>query len=269
MRNVILLFVIAFSLQINAQELFVITEPASNMPAGSVSVRIANSFMKNAQEAGYNYHTMPVVMYGLHKNLMVDGSLFVSNRNDKMKTEGGSLFAKYRFFSIDDLHSHFRMAVFSRISFNSADIHQEELNLNGHNSGYKIGLIATQLIHKIALSSTFFYTKAGDNTARNPFPEMQSNAALNYSFSFGKLLYPKKYIDFKQTNINGMLEFEGQTLQGNGKSYLDIAPSIQFIINSQANIDIAYIKQIYSTMERSAPNGIYIKFEYTFFNVTN
>jgi hypothetical protein len=63
-------------------------------------------------------------------------------------------------------------------------------------------------------------------------------------------------------------EFFGQTLNNNRKSYLDIVPSLQFIIRSQARVDVAYRKQLYSAMNRTAPNGFMIKFEYTFFNVT-
>jgi hypothetical protein len=81
-------------------------------------------------------------------------------------------------------------------------------------------------------------------------------------------MYPKKYTSFKQTNINTMLEFVGQTLNENGKSYLDIVPSIQFIINSQARIDVAYRRELYSSMLRSAPNGFYLNLEYNFFNVS-
>ena len=81
-------------------------------------------------------------------------------------------------------------------------------------------------------------------------------------------MYPKKYTNFKQTNINTMIEFVGQTLNENGKSYLDIVPSVQFIINSQARIDFAYKHELYSSMLRSAPNGFYLNLEYNFFNVT-
>jgi hypothetical protein len=66
-----------------------------------------------------------------------------------------------------------------------------------------------------------------------------------------------------------MVELLGQTLAENGRSYLDVVPSVQFIINSQARIDVAYKQELYSSMLRSAPNGIYLKLEYTFFNVTN
>ena len=81
-------------------------------------------------------------------------------------------------------------------------------------------------------------------------------------------MYPNKYKSYKQTNINLMMEFMGQTLNQNGKSFLDVVPSLQFIINSQARIDVEYVKEIYSNMLRTAPNGLYLKLEYSFFNVT-
>lgn len=258
-----------FSFEINAQELFVFTEPASNMPTGSVGVRIGQSLMKEKLSNKNNYDLMPEIMWGINKNLMVHGAVFASNETNVMKLEGGSFYAKYRFFSTDDLHSHFRLAGFGRISFNNSSINDEEIETMGNNFGYETGIIVTKLINKLAISSSLSFEKAFDNKPNYGFPTSQSDNATNYTLSFGKLVYPKKYTSFKQTNINLMVEFLGQTLNGNGKSFLDIAPSIQFIINSQARIDLAYRKQLYSSMLRTAPNGIYMKLEYTFFNVTN
>ncbi len=259
---------IIYQSNIKAQELFVVTEPASNMPAGSVGVRVAQSYMKEKFTGGYNYHLMPEIMWGVNKNLMVHASSFVSNRSNKLYVEGGSLYSKYRFFSNDDIHKHFRMATFGRLSMNRADIHQEEINTMGHNSGFEVGIIATKLVNKWAVSSTISYEEAFNNTRVNKFPSDASNNAANYTLSIGKLTYPKSYTNFKQTNINLMLELVGQSLLQNGKSFLDIVPSVQFIVNSQARIDVAYIKQIYSNMLRTAPNGVYLKLEYSFFNVT-
>lgn len=81
-------------------------------------------------------------------------------------------------------------------------------------------------------------------------------------------MHPKRYTSFKQTNINTMLEFIGQTVTENGRSYLDVVPSVQFIINSQARIDLAYKKELYSSMRRSSSDGFFLKLEYTLFNVT-
>jgi len=124
------------------------------------------------------------------------------------------------------------------------------------------------LINKTALSASISYERAFNNQG-NIFPDEWSNSAMNYTFSVGQLMYPKKYTNFKQTNINAMLELLGQRLNQNGKSYLDVVPSIQFIVNSQARIDLAYRRQIYSDMERISANSILLKLEYTFFNVTN
>jgi hypothetical protein len=59
----------------------------------------------------------------------------------------------------------------------------------------------------------------------------------------------------------------GQTIVENGKSFIDVIPSIQFIFNSQSRIDVGYRQELYSSMLRSAPNGIYLNLEYTFFNI--
>lgn len=267
MKQLFIGFILLISFQIKAQELFVFTEPASNMPSNSVGIRLGQSLMDEQIKSGYNYHLMPEIMWGINKNLMVHIAAFVSNRSNNLVTEGGSLYAKYRFFSVDDFHSHFRLAAYGRYSSNNADIHQEEIETMGHNTGFETGMIATQLINKVAISSSLSFEKALKNKPDFTFPASQSNNATNYTLSFGKLIYPKKYTNFKQTNINLMIEFLGQTLNQNGKSFLDVAPSIQFIINSQARIDFAYKKQLYSSMLRSAPNGFYLKMEYTIFNI--
>lgn len=268
MKSLLTVFIVLIVTNTYAQELFVVTEPASNMPTGAIGARLAQSLMKEKFEPGYNYHIMPEVMWGTNKNLMIHAAGFISNRNKTLVMEGGSFYAKYRFLSVDDVHTHFRMAAFGRLSVNNSDIHQDEINTMGHNSGYEAGLVATQLLNKVAISATSSYEQAMNNGTAYKFPTGQSNNATNYTLSFGRLMYPNKYKNYKQTNINIMMEFMGQTLNTNGKSFLDVVPSLQFIINSQARIDVAYIKQLYSNMLRTAPNGLYLKLEYSFFNVT-
>lgn len=129
-------------------------------------------------------------------------------------------------------------------------------------------MVVTQLIKKVAISTSASFEIATDNKPDYEFPKSQSNTATNYTLSVGKLMYPKKYTTFKETNINLMLEFVGQTLNDNGKTYIDVVPSVQFIFNSQARVDIGYRRELYSSMIRSAPNGVYLNFEYTFFNIS-
>lgn len=126
MRKYLLLLGVLFYQNAFSQELFVVTDPASNVPANSLAVNVMNSLFKEKLASGYNYHLMPEVTYGLSQKLMFRGSAFISNRNNRLYTEGGSLMAKYRFYSNDDLNSHFRLAAYGRYSFNRADIHQEQ-----------------------------------------------------------------------------------------------------------------------------------------------
>jgi hypothetical protein len=268
MKKILLLLCVAFAFEAKAQELFVMTEPASNMPAGAIGVRTMNSFMYE-KDGTPNYHIMPEIMWGASAKWMFHLQSFHSNRSTGgLKTEGGAVYAKYRFYSNDDFHKHFRMAIYGRYSKNRADIHQEEIETMGHNTGFELGMISTKLVNKVAVSSTISFEKALDNKPSYKYPTTQSSHATNYTLSVGKLMYPKKYTGLKQTNINLMCELLGQTLNQNGKSYLDIVPSLQFIIRSQARVDIAYRKELYSAMTRTAPNGFMVKFEYTFFNVT-
>lgn len=267
MKRIFLILVALYCQNIEAQELFVVTDPASNVPANSLAVNIMQSAFKEEFEPGYNYHLMPEVTYGINKNLMIRGSAFISTRSDALYAEGGGFMVKYRFLSDDDLNSHFRMAAYGRYSFNRADIHQEQIEILGHNTGFETGIIATKLIHKLAISSSVSFEKALDNQPNYPFPDNFGDNATNYTLSFGKLMYPKTYTSFKQTNINLMVEFVGQTINENGKSYLDVVPAIQFIFNSQARLDFAYRYELMSSMLRSAPNGFYFNLYYTFFDL--
>lgn len=267
MKTKLLIAMLLVSLTGMAQELFVFTEPASNMAAKSIGLRLNNYIMPEKYTDETNYHLVPEIMLGISKRLMVHGDVFLSNRNKAFAAEGGSIYAKYRFLSNDQLQKHFRMAAFGRYSFNNSDIHQEEINLYGHNSGYEVGIIATQLLHKVAISSGLSFIKAMDNGSKNKLTYgAPDTKALNYTLSLGKLMLPKEYTDYKQTNVNLMVEFLNQLNLGSGKYYMDVAPSVQFIFNSVARVDISYRKELTSTLFRTAPEGFFVRLEYNLFN---
>jgi hypothetical protein len=256
------------SVSCKSQELFSMTEPASNIAAGSIGFRIDNSIMDEINSLKINYHLIPGIRVGLSKKLMIDGNIFLSNRSKQLKGEGGSLNARYRFLSNDAVQTHFRMAAFGTMSFNNSDIHQEEINMYGHNTGFEAGLVATQLLHKVALSSTLSIAKALDNGNNNKYIYgSKNNRVINCSFSIGKLMLPREYRNYRQTNINLMIETLSQVNTGSRKYYLDIAPALQFIFNSESRIDIGYRKQVSSNLLRTAPNGFFIRLEHNFFNV--
>ncbi len=265
-KGLIVLMIFIFGIKAEAQELYVFTEPASNIPANLLSARLMSSFYKEKFESGTNIHFMPEIRYGISSKLMVQAQAFISNRETGYVSEGGGIYAQYKFLNNDEVKKHFRMAAYGRLSYNNSDIHQEEIETVGHNSGFEGGIIATQLLHKVALSSSLSFEQALNNNSYE-FPDEWSSSAMNYTFSVGKLMLPKKYTGYDQTNFNLMLEFLGQRLNENGKSYLDIALSVQFIIKSRARIDLGYRHELYSEMLRTAPNGFVVRFEYNFYNV--
>lgn len=154
--SIVLLVAMAIS-SVNAQELYVFSEPASNMSAKSIGVRMTSEGFINPE---FKTRILPEVMVGFNKNLMVHVQGFLSDMDGKFKAEGGRLYAKYRFYSADALQSHFRMAAFGQLSTSNRPVYTEDINLEGDNSGFGMGLIATQLLHKLALSGTLGYTKA-------------------------------------------------------------------------------------------------------------
>jgi len=250
-----------------SQELFTYTEPASNMAAKSIGLRLTSTVMRNNAEEVNSVHVNPELMLSLNKKWMFHLDGYVSNRNGSLIAEGGSLYSKFRFHSVDEVHSHFRMAAYGLFSVNNSDIHQSAIDLRGHNSGFETGLVATQLKGKTAVSASVAFIHAFDNASGNKFIfSPQYRNALGYTFSVGKLLLPREYVSYDQTNLNGMIELMGQYNPAFGKTYLDFAPVIQFIFLSKMRLDLSYRFCLVNDLTRTAPNGGLIRFEYNFFN---
>ena len=58
-------------MHINAQELYVFTEPASNMAAGSIGLRLNTKVFSMKYENDYTSRLDPEVMIGVSKKLMI------------------------------------------------------------------------------------------------------------------------------------------------------------------------------------------------------
>ncbi|PWS27879.1 hypothetical protein DHW03_09915 [Pedobacter yonginense] len=268
MKKLFFLALIIFGAKLNAfsQELYVFTEPASNMPTKSIGVRITNEGMFNYP--GYVSRTIPEVMFGFNKNLMAHAKAFLSDMDGKYRLEGGSLYAKYRFLSIDDTHSHFRASAFGRLSTSIRPTYTRDINLEGDNSGLQGGVIFTQLLHKLALSATLGYTHAFDNQRRQVAGMPRPNNMLSYSLSSGYLVLPIAYTNYNQPNFNVYLELLGKTDPSSGQSYLDVAPAIQVILNSKTRIDLGYRFQATGNLEgRYTKNMYLLRAEFNFFNI--
>jgi hypothetical protein len=282
-----------------SQELYVFTEPASNMAAKSIGARIGYKQFKMEHNNKYNvYRIDPELMIGVSKKVMLHINGYASNMfQNKLRVEGGSLYAKYRFFSKDDIHSHFRLAAFGKVAVidnpttlaytekhaipdgsGGTVIHDidnfkvnNEIDIDGSNSGIAGGIIATKLINRLAVSSSVSYLYRLNNV-KNKRETIVPWKAVNYTLSAGYLLYPKEYTSYKQTNINLYAEFLGNSFLGNrswdkGKYFIDVAPAVQFIINSVARVDIGYRTQLAGNTVRMANSSFLVRVEYNFLNI--
>lgn len=261
----VLLALCVYGASASAQELYVATEPASNMPQNALGIRLTQeAVFKN----GYRAKIIPEAMLGLSKNLMIHQSLFVNNsQQNGFKANGWAFYAKYRFLSIDSTHSHFRGAIYGGYASVNGAINAREISLDGDNSGWQSGIVFTQLLHKLALSGSVNYTKALNNRGGNLLPTDFGNESLGYTLSSGLLVYPKSYRNYKQTNVNVYLEFLGKSNLGKGEHVMDAAPAVQFIVNSNLRVDVSQRIQLWSSMSRNQKNLFLLRLEYNIFNL--
>lgn len=248
-----------------SQELYVFTEPASNMPAKSIGVRINNEGFLGSK---FTNRTMPELMIGFNKRLMTHMQGFFSDMDGKYRLEGGSFYAKYRFLSKDEIQKHFRGAVYARVSTSKRPTYTSDINLDGDNSGWQSGLIFTQLLHKLALSSTIGYAQVFKDNSKQLVAMPQPDNMLNYSLSAGYLVLPVVYKNYKEPNFNVYVELLGKTNPANGNTYLDIAPALQLILNSRTRLDLGYRFQAAGDIENRYNKNMYLaRVEFNFFNV--
>lgn len=250
-----------------AQELYVFTEPASNMPSHSIGAKLNSRFGKETASERAVQRYIPELMFGINSRWMahVTGS-FSNMYTPQTRWESIRLYGKYRFLSNDEVHRHFRMAAFGSAVYSRNEQMFDELSDMGDQSVFSGGLVATQLVNKLAISSSAAYIAfIGDRKAssmHHPYPLQ----ALGYSVSAGYLVFPLQYKNFRQTNLNIYLEFLGQRSLGMRKYYADLAPAAQLIFNSNTKLNIGYRFQLSGSMLRMMERGWLISLEHTFFN---
>jgi hypothetical protein len=266
---IVIFFLTTVYLKTAAQELYVYAEPASNMPAHSISGKLTGNFIarnQNEEQRMMQRYT-PEILLGITKKLMVHvGSSFADMHSRNFRWESAYTYAKYRFVSVDDVHKHFRMAAFGDFSYSRSPFHYDELSLQGDQSGGQVGIIATQLWNKLAVSGTtsvlhVFETVAAHHSAADPM----KNAA-NYSLSVGYLLFPLNYTSYRQVNLNLYLEMLGQSSLDKKSSYIDMAPALQLIFNSVSKINMGYRFQVNGNMYRMSKESWLLSFEWVFLN---
>ncbi len=255
MRCSPLLFIFLLAGQLDAQELYPLSEPASTMPKGVLGVRLFSETYKEVNQ--WRNMTGLRFMYGLTPRFSVYLTGIASNHHgEKMPVEfpfhntpergayypykfnGVHLYGKYRFLTIDRQQEHLRMAAYAEGTWVKTTHHETEPDLMmGDNSGAGAGWIGTYLYRKFAVSATvgaiFPLSYSGDSP--DPIPtlpdvpvKIQYGKALTYSLSFGYLLFPRQYESYDQPNINLYLELRGKAFDvaqawvfyGTPRSYL-------------------------------------------------
>lgn len=268
MKTFLPVFLLFIGFTTSSQELFPFTEPASNMPAKSMSLKLSAMVGNGVHGDNLDQRYAPEAMFGLSKKWMIHTGFTVSNMYEPFfYFESARVYAKYRFLSNDDVHKHFRMAAFVTAAYSRNHLQHNELNLMGDHSGVQVGLIATQLWNKLAISGTGSIIEVLDE-ARDNKPQEYAFQSLNYSLSAGYLVLPLEYKDYNQTNLNIYAELlGGQNLDWEyEKYYLDLAPSLQLIFKSTSKLNLGYRFQLKSDIYRNMKNSWMLSYEYIFLN---
>lgn len=278
---VVIVLVGAIHSSLAAQELYVFADPASNVPSKSLSIKYNSKWMNgdmfwlNGDASGAKMlmsRHMADASIGLNKKWMVRPAFSFSDMftNRGTKWESASIYTKYRFYSNDAVHKHFRAAAFLKALYSTNELKFEDLNSDGDQSVLQVGVILTQLVNKLAISTTLALTEVMDGERwEKDFDQADFGyRSFNYSLSAGYLLHPKRYTSYKQTNFNVYLELIGG--KGIDKKYyfVDLAPAIQFILNSNTKINLGYRFQAAGNayrMSNAAPSFSF-SVERTFFN---
>ncbi|HRF18711.1 MAG TPA: hypothetical protein PK977_11095 [Chitinophagaceae bacterium] len=268
MKKLFILLLLFTAFRMSGQELYVFSEPASNVPAHSLSVKLTNHFVTSDKIYGrFSNRLMPQVYLGVSKKFMVAaGGTFANMHTPNFRYESVNLYAKYRFLSKDELHKHFRMAVFAEASSTRAPFHYDEITLMGDKSGVELGVIATQLWHKLALSGTVAHTQVLHESRTNKvlYIPARNYQSMNYAISAGYLVLPKEYKDYRQTNLNLYAELLSQQTLDRSTYFVDLATAMQLIFNSNAKLNLGYRVQLGGNMQRMTSNSWLISFERTF-----
>lgn len=250
-----------------SQELYVFSEPASNLPARSLSAKITMRLADNQFTGKVNQRYMPELMAGISKSLMFRASTTFSDYyTSNLRWESVKGYLKWRFYSQDGIHRHFRMAAFVDGAYSGNDLVYDEMNLDGDNSGIQAGIIGTQLVNKLAVSGTASLMRIFDGKFNTVHGNMHDQDAFNYSLSAGYLLFPRSYSDYDQVNLNLYVELLGMKGLQKGMYLVDIAPAIQLIFNSSSKLNLGARFEAGGNMNRIARNNYFLSFETTFLN---
>jgi len=281
------IFFSVFSICLNGftQELFPHAEPASTVPKGVSGFRFFYNRYKEQSSGRTKEGFYLRYMLGITPKWTVMSTLGISNHHYSafptdilqyffnhhlrgyppagFQIEGVNVYTKYRFYTLDKYHQHFRMAAFAEGCKSFVAHDSAEPTLMTDNTGYGGGIIATYLYERFAASVTAGYIHPLVYKQNDIDIRFQSGNATYIELSTGYRVWPLEYSTYSDLNVNLYAEFMwksygaahleqyGQTIhfdkfassnpysyqELSASSYIDSRFSVQFISNSNTRID--------------------------------
>ncbi len=273
-RVLVIVFVLSVFSGLRAQELFIQTEPASNMPVGRFGVRATSDIWSENNRTISRFGTE--IMYGVSKNLMVHLQAYGSNAIHNFEPETYGIYAKYRLYSDDDFKYHFRISAYGEVLGGKQHNTIPSFSFKGAGPMVASGLIFTLLENRLALSSTVGAAKSLKDIFPTDGGSFTNITGINASLSAGYLVYPNTYTSYSDPNINIYAEllgynsyfqlndgFDYSTNASGGELVLSFGP--QLILNSVARFDLAYSLLLKSNFIEKRSNSLLLRFEYNFY----
>lgn len=288
-----ILNLVLFTSALFGQELFPNTEPASTLPKGVWGVRTLYETYLEQPSNRLKYWDALRLMYGATGKLTLMITASASNHHLQkfpkdlkgyflnhhliiykkfpFLFEGINFYAKYRVYSMDGKQKHLRIALYGQATKSFIPHDEAEPDLQSDNSGVGGGVIVTQLYKRFAASITIGYIDPFTFKDKSQQITFRSGKCNNYDIALGYRLFPVKYNDYNNINVNFYVEllnrhyysaymttdgaqydfspyqylmpYNYNSLQEN--KYSEIRPSIQFIFNSNDRLDIGIAGPLY------------------------
>jgi hypothetical protein len=265
---------ILFARQSASQELFINTEPASNMPRNSYGFRLGSENF--IQDKMIKSRTDFEFMYGFSADLMGHIMVHSSNYYGNYNYNNFGLYAKYRLYTDDGFKSHFRIAGYAEGAFGKQRNTFADIELEGGNSGFGAGLIFTELQNRLAISSTIGIITLVPVVEASPGILFEKISNYSFSLSAGYLIYPPQYTGYNNLNFNLYCELLGKYIAFNKiedsqntaehGTVLDLAVGPQFIINSLARLDLSVRTRLISGVDGFPKPSVFFRYEQMFYH---
>ncbi|NIK74651.1 hypothetical protein FHS56_002180 [Thermonema lapsum] len=228
-----------------AQELYILNEPASNIPKGALGVRLIHMHYPNeqpnstdrfrlmhalrlaygisgrwmlwVQPAFSNHHSLELPPDLVNHYHIGTQTVFYSSNPQQVvpypyRYAGTHFYTKYLFLKHDERNDHFRAAIYAEYSTANNPHEEAEANLYDDTGGWGAGLVITKLYHRWALSYTtgVIVPHPYEGTSGGLPTRMEYGVAWKYNLSLGYLLAPRVYRDYHQNNTNLYVELMGK-----------------------------------------------------------